>query len=245
MITASIIISAFVVGFAGSFHCMGMCGPLALSIVSPRGGVSPKELGTLFYFVGKSFTYTVLGFLIGLFGHQMALAGLQQSLSIITGLAMLFFVVITFFKPVLFHKNPVTNYINQLLLPVFGRLISKQHSIFKTLGLGALNGLLPCGLVYIGLTAAFATGQWWSAGLFMFVFALGTMPVMFSFLWLSNHASMPLRNLVQKATPVFMTIIGVVLILRGLDLGIPFISPTTEALMLTGDRGQDAVPCHP
>jgi uncharacterized protein len=236
--------SALILGFAGSFHCLGMCGPIALSISGRNANYPNRFFPHLLYFTGKTATYGLMGLLFGLFGQGLVLAGWQQGLSIAMGVIMLLLVLVSLFKAPWFHQNPATTWLQNKLVPVFGMLFRRQ-GISTSFFLGLLNGLLPCGLVYIGLTAAVATGNAVSAGLFMVVFGLGTMPVMLAFLIFTRQLSYNLRTKLRQLTPALMTIVGTILILRGLDLGIPYISPLLDSLMITSGRGAEVVPCHP
>lgn len=244
MMSSFLILSALGMGFAGSFHCMGMCGPIALSITLPEKQ-HRFSFTTLGYFTGKTLTYGLLGIIFGFFGQQLKLAGLQQSVSIVLGSLMLLFVIVTVFKPILFHQNKATLWINQQLTPFFGILLRRKGTFATSLILGLLNGLLPCGLVYLGLTAAVATGDALQAGLFMLLFGTGTLPVMLSFLFLSRQFGYRFRSILLRSTPYFMAVLGIVLVLRGLDLGIPYVSPLLESLSLAPDRHAEAIGCHP
>jgi uncharacterized protein len=108
-----------------------------------------------------------------------------------------------------------------------------------------LNGLLPCGLVYIGLSAAVATGNTINAAMYMGLFGLATVPVMLSFMIFSGQFTLALRNQLNKVAPVLIGVMGMILVLRGLNLGIPYLSPVIDALMLPADRSLEAVGCHP
>ncbi len=239
-----LILTAIGMGFAGSFHCMGMCGPIALSITLPDNG-HRSRFTTMGYFIGKTLTYGILGLVFGFFGQQLILSGMQQALSVTIGGLMLFFVLLTMLKPVLFHQNKWTLWINKQLLPLFGILLNRKGGFSTALLLGLLNGLLPCGLVYFGLTAAVATGNAIHATLFMLLFGAGTMPVMFAFLFLSRQFGYRFRSILLRSTPYLMAVLGVVLVLRGLDLGIPYVSPLLESLALAPDRHAEAIGCHP
>ena len=239
-----IYISALLLGFAGSFHCLGMCGPIALSISERTAFAGKRFLQHLLYFSGKTATYGVMGLLFGLFGQGLVLAGWQQGLSVAMGVIMLLLVLVSLFKAPWFHQNKATTWLQNKLIPAFGFLFKRQ-GISSSFLLGLLNGLLPCGLVYIGLTAAVATGSSLYAGLYMVAFGLGTIPVMLTFLVFSQQVSFTWRARLRQLTPVLMTVVGTILILRGLDLGIPYISPMLDSLMITSGRGAEAIPCHP
>jgi sulfite exporter TauE/SafE len=239
-----VFLSAFILGLGGSFHCMGMCGPLALSITLPSAGQKAGFFSYSQYFLGKTLTYTLLGLIFGFFGKQIALAGWQQGLSVFGGVFMILLALFSVAKPAAFHQNALTEKLNQFILPFFGKVLQQKSSLFAPFWMGLLNGLLPCGLVYIGLAGAVATAEPLSAALFMLVFGVGTMPVLLMFLVVSGNLGYAFRINLKKATPVIMSVMGVLLILRGLDLGIPFISPLSDALALPVSRSGEAVGCH-
>ncbi len=242
-----VIYSALLLGFAGSFHCIGMCGPIALSISGrPGAGTSMvgKMGGYLSYFLGKTLTYGILGMIFGLFGQGLVLAGFQQALSVAMGSVMLLLVIISLVKTSWFHSNKATVFLQNKLIPAFGYLLKKPGS-FTPFLLGLVNGLLPCGLVYIGLTAAVATGHALQASLYMLLFGAGTIPTMLAFTVFAGQLSFSWRTKLRQLTPVLMAIVGSILILRGLNLGIPYVSPLLDSLMITGNRGSEGVECHP
>ncbi len=103
-------------------------------------------------------------------------------------------------------------------------LKKKTPDTFLTIGF--LNGFLPCGLVYMALLGAIATGSALKGSLYMFVFGIGTIPLMTTAIYFSRFLSGVVRKKIQKAIPIFLVIIGFLFILRGLGLGIPYISPT-------------------
>jgi sulfite exporter TauE/SafE len=235
----TILISAFILGFTGSFHCVGMCGPIALSI--PAKNTQTKFISTCLYLVGKTITYTLLGFIFGLFGRQLMIAGLQQWLSIATGILLLFVVVVMLINVRWYHENKITGWISNKLLPMF-RIVLKNRGNVTPLWMGMLNGLLPCGLVYLGIIGSLATGSVWQGGLFMLVFGMGTAPVMLSFLLMAKQFNFNYRHRLQKLAPLFISLVAVILILRGLNLGIPYMSPSLQSL--PGITNAEAINCH-
>lgn len=234
----AIIISAAMLGFAGSLHCVGMCGPIALSVPAASGSGVSRMGGLFTYFLGKTITYIVLGMLFGLLGQQLVLAGFQQALSLVLGIAMLLFALVTIFKPALFHYNQLTVLIGNKLAPIMGSFVGRR-TYASSLVLGMLNGLLPCGLVYVAISAATATGSMMHAAAFMGVFGVATMPLMLSLVLFTAQLGLGYRNQVRKWLPAFTAIVAVLLILRGLDLGIPYVSPHLE----NATRGT-AASCH-
>jgi uncharacterized protein len=239
--------SALLLGFAGSFHCIGMCGPIALSISGRPGAganMGRKMLEYLAYFFGKTVTYGAMGLVFGLLGQGFVIAGFQQVLSVMMGSVMLLLVLVSLVKTSWFHSNKATAYLQNKLIPAFGYLLKRPGS-FTPLLLGLLNGLLPCGLVYIGLTAAVATGSAVQAAMYMLLFGTGTIPIMLAFTVFTGQIGFTWRTKIRQLTPVLMALMGTILVLRGLNLGIPYISPLLDSLMIQGDRGAEAAGCHP
>ena len=233
-----VLISAFVIGFTGSFHCVGMCGPIALSLPGQR---ESKWLNTSLYLFGKIITYGALGFIFGLFGRQLSIAGLQQLVSVLAGLILLLIVGVMIFAPLKYHENKLTGWISDKLLPLF-RVVLSNRSKATPLYMGMLNGLLPCGLVYLGVVGSLATGSAIHGGIFMLVFGLGTTPVMLSFLLMAKQLNINYRKKLSRLAPLFISIVAVLLIVRGLNLGIPYLSPALNAMPAVGGAG--AVGCH-
>ena len=216
-----------------------MCGPLAMAM--PNRKVK-KEWAILLYFTGKTLTYSLLGMLFGLFGSALKLAGFQQGLSIILGILLLFCAAVFLFKNVWWHHSFLQKNIAQWLSPLFGRVLVAQGKMVPFF-FGMLNGLLPCGLVYLGLIGAIANGTAAGGFLFMAAFGLGTMPLLLSFLLMAKQLGAGFNQLVHKLSPYIMLMVAGLLIVRGLGLSIPFLSPAI-AHALDIENGQ-AIGCHP
>lgn len=222
-----LVLTAISLGLLGSFHCIGMCGPIALAL--PVHGYSPlkKYLGILLYNLGRIFTYSLLGFLFGLLGQSFFLGGFQQALSIAVGVLLLLSVIVTqtnrFNVPSL---GFMYSFINTVKLEL-GNLFNKKGLHFLFL-IGMLNGLLPCGLVYLGIAGAVATGDYLKGTEFMFYFGVGTIPVMYAVAFMGQFITMKYRNYIRKAMPVVVSVMALLLIVRGLNLGIPYLSPQFE-----------------
>jgi uncharacterized protein len=217
------LIAAFTIGIIGSLHCIGMCGPIALSL--PLGNKTKQQRtgGILLYNAGRIFTYSLLGLLFGSFGKLFFMAGLQQVLSIAVGGLILIYLII----PARFFTRDTPS---SLGLFVF-KIKNKLSELFRKKGnhilflIGLLNGLLPCGLVYVALAGATATGSEVKGALFMFSFGLATAPVMFMVAFLKNYITANARGIIRKSFPYLTAGMAILLVLRGLNLGIPYISP--------------------
>jgi sulfite exporter TauE/SafE len=233
--------TAFLIGLVGSFHCAGMCGPIALALPLNRGGWFERISGGLIYNVGRILTYMILGAIFGILGKGIHLAGFQLWSSVVIGILMIVMVIV----PLIFG-NKLS--IERLFGGYSNRLFARFHRLFHAgtptslFGIGLLNGILPCGLVYVGIAGAVNTGEIISAILFMALFGLGTIPIMFTVSMAGNFISLKVRNLISKATPYMVILLGTLFILRGLSLGIPYISPKAEALTPVVEKAHKC--CH-
>jgi sulfite exporter TauE/SafE len=212
--------TAFILGLAGSLHCAAMCGPLALALpTAGRTGLS-FLLGRLAYSVGRIATYCALGVFFGLAGWTLTLAGIQRWVSIALGLALLGGL---FASRRLALWRPVTQLVEQLKRAMAGLLRRRSLPALGLLGL--LNGLLPCGLVYVACAGATATGGILSGAQYMAAFGLGTAPLMLAISLSGTLLPLPLRLRLRAAIPVSVFLLAMLLILRGMALGIPYVSP--------------------
>lgn len=212
--------TGFILGFLGSFHCAGMCGPLALALPITGNSKSSFVLGRLAYNFGRLVTYSLLGLLSGLAGHALLLAGVQRWLSIGLGVALLAGLLTS---RRLALSRPATVLVGQLKSRMSGLLRHRALSSLALLGL--LNGLLPCGLVYIACTAAAVAGTPLAGLASMTGFGLGTVPMLLAISLSGRLVPMSLRLRLVKAIPFAVCGLAALLILRGLSLGIPYLSP--------------------
>lgn len=216
------LLAAISLGFLGSFHCVGMCGPIALALPVKRTSQWNVIAGSLIYNTGRIITYAMMGFVFGFLGKGVVFAGLQNVVSITLGVVILTFILI----PRLSFTPRFTQLIRLLtrLKDEIRRLFG-IHSSRSLLMIGILNGFLPCGLVYLGITGSIATGDAFDGALFMAGFGLGTFPAMMTVTLIKDFISIGFREKIRKAVPVFACVMAVMLILRGMNLGIPYLSP--------------------
>ncbi|WP_374166600.1 sulfite exporter TauE/SafE family protein [Arcticibacter sp. MXS-1] len=217
----SVWLLAFFTGLFGSVHCIGMCGPLAFAVPSRHSSKVSVFFDKLSYQLGRVLAYMLLGFVTGFIGRQLWLSGLQQSLSIISGILIVMAALSRLFK-----KQIVKNGSSMLLIP-FNRLFSLalQHRA-NHLIIGSLNGLLPCGFVYLGLAGAINTGSVVDAALYMLCFGLGTIPLMLVATFGLGLAQPAFRFRVNKVMPYLMICLGLWFVLKGMTLNIPYLSPS-------------------
>ena len=224
----------FLMGLLGSVHCVGMCGPLVMALPIAQKTATQKWVALSLYHFGKMASYACLGILFGLIGSQFPFYVFQQNLSIVIGIIMLVYVVYVFvlktkhFVPLDFLYKPIVNQLGKLF---------KNKSVFAFLLIGFLNGLLPCGMVYLALTSALATQNVLQGGLFMLLFGLGTVPALLMVALGGQYMSLVFRQKLQNLLPVFIFGMGVLLIVRGMNLGIPYLSPSVGI-------GNAVISCH-
>lgn len=223
---------AFIIGLFGSLHCVGMCGPLAFALPQQEESKWITLIKKLSYNIGRAISYSLLGLLIGLIGKQLWLAGLQQGISILSGILIMVAVLPQIIK----SKKPHSYIPNRFTLAV-NKLIGKAlRNRAGHLYLGLLNGFLPCGFVYLGLATAINTSSAYQSALFMFVFGLGTTPLMLLAMLGVNFSKPAFRQKINRLLPYVTLCLGVWFVLRGLNLDIPYLSPKIV--------GNEAVICH-
>jgi uncharacterized protein len=212
--------TSFFIGFLGSLHCLGMCGPLLLMLPSDRHNQVKFVGGRLLYNIGRILTYSLLGLGIGLIGEQVSFFISQKAISLILG----FLILTVLLMPNLWQRKlgtfsvvaRLTNFVKSSLARLF-----KQHTFGIQFAFGMLNGLLPCGMVYAALSGAFLTHSLVGGMIFMALFGLGTMPMMLGIGlgsgWIRQHFGAYLN----KVVPYTYTLIAVWLIIRGFNVPIP------------------------
>ena len=212
--------TAFILGLAGSLHCAGMCGPLALALPS-AGQTALSRFGErLIYNLGRISTYCVLGLVLGLCGKTLFLAGMQQWVSLGLGLALILGLVTSKKLALWTPLSAILHWLKASMSAWFHR-----RSLVALGMLGLFNGLLPCGLVYVAGAGAMATGDILAGAQYMAIFGLGTVPMMFALGMFGSLIPTALRLKLRTAVPVAVFLLAALLILRGMALDIPFLSP--------------------
>ena len=245
-------IAALVTGLVGSLHCIGMCGPIAVALPLGQKSWAYKTFGSLTYNIGRTITYGILGGIFGILGKGIQLAGLQQWASIGIGILMILSVIYpAVFKSKISLDKMFTGYAAQLISRF--RKLFKQSSLSSLIFIGLLNGLLPCGLVYVAIAGAITTNSLLGGILYMIIFGLGTIPVMLVIPLAGNMIGQGLRKKLRGTVSVFIVVLGLLFILRGMSLGIPYVSPKTKMLqpreemnhMKSGDTKTETMEmCH-
>lgn len=223
-------IAALIFGFFTSFHCIGMCGPIAIALPLKKNNWFSRVISSLLYNFGRTITYGILGAIFGLLGKGFKMSGFQQWVSIAVGILMILSVLF----PMMFKQK---QYFDRIMYGFVGKMISAFRKLFQKstypslFFIGLLNGLLPCGPVYAAISLAIVGGGILSGSIYMILFGIGTIPIMLSLNLLGHTISIGMRNKIRKIVPIFIILIGLLFILRGLELGIPFISPPGKMLV--------------
>ncbi len=236
--SAMAIIAGFTLGASGSLHCIGMCGPLSLAMPTHHLSHTKKFFSLLLYQLGRVITYSIIGLLSGLAGRRIYIAGYQQWFSITMGMVILILAALYFLQKRTIHFS----FLNRFYASVqkmIGHLLKSSKGFSGFLLIGMANGLLPCGMVYIALAAVLSFTTINESVIFMAMFGAGTLPAMMLVAYAGQIVKPGIRNAMRKTVPFFITLMGIVLILRGLNLGIPFLSPE-----LPSSPGAPLI-CHP
>ena len=219
-----LIATGIMLGLATNLHCIGMCGPIAFILPLDRSSQGKKFFGLSLYNVGRISSYVLLGGFFGLFGQGLHLGRFQQYTAIGFGVLMLmwiYFPMIT--KGRLFRGSLLIRLNNYIKNKLGSRLRNSSPGSLFTIGV--LNGLLPCGMVYLAIAGSVAVGNFSEGVIFMLAFGIGTLPVMVFIPLLSHKLNISRKFKTSKLIPVVMTAFALVIILRGMNLDIPYISP--------------------
>ena len=209
------IISIFLMGIVGSIHCVGMCGGFALAIAQRSGNQRDFLIRQVFYYLGKTTTYMLMGGVAGGLGHVVvgAFGGPQEILSIalgavliLVGLGLLGWFKGPRFTTSLARWKPLSN--------AMGRLM-KEKNRPATFGLGVLNGFLPCGLVYGALAIAVVSERALAGALYMGVFGLATIPALFALASLGALMKPVWRHRLNQVSGLIVMLAGIITIARG------------------------------
>lgn len=210
---------ALLMGLTGSLHCAGMCGPIIWVMPFQRLSGFKKWLGIGLYHIGRISVYAALAAVLfsfkSLFDPQV-----QQYISVVLGGALLILGIMSFFPTRVNISFPWGGWVQRKLSQFMA-----HPNVGALLITGMLNGLLPCGLVYMALSAAVVTPTVEKAVVFMYVFGAGTVPMLVALTMIKDRAKLLQAAHFRKFVPVVMLFFGSLFVLRGMNLGIPYLSP--------------------
>lgn len=213
---------AFFMGLFGSIHCAVMCGPLVLALQGGQKLSWLQVFNKLLYQFGRISTYAVLGILLGVLGTAVSFKGWQQGLSIFTGL----FLVAIGLSYIFARNSSTLAKLQTKAIQPFARTMGKWlYRPGGSLVAGVLNGILPCGMVYMALASAINADSIFGSAQFMLLFGLGTLPLMLIFSLASSFSMNVIKVRFAKILPLLFLVMGIWFILRGANLDIPYLSP--------------------
>ncbi len=222
-------IAGFTLGILGGFHCIGMCGPLIITIpFQVLSSKTKKIVAYILYGSGKTLAYMNLGLLVGLVGGQARQIHAQRYVSIIAGLLLL----LTALLPIVFKRinfqpafmTRFTNWVNKNIALQF-----KNQKLYSFGIIGFLNGLLPCGLVYVAIAASVSASCTAHSVILMLFFGIATMLSLTVFSLVFQLLPINIRGKLRKLFPYLIIGTALLLILRGMQLGIPYLSPIFDS----------------
>jgi sulfite exporter TauE/SafE len=203
--------SMILLGLLGTGHCMGMCGPLVIAF--------PGHIKTLsahaWYHLGRVFTYTGIGFVLGMMSRALQSLGGMAHLQVgMSALAALFLLLFGLSRSGLINEPKVLQAANLKKLPGFGAAIkaSGRKRSASMLPIGLLLGFIPCGLSYAAFARAFASGGALEGGLLLVAFGAGTLPWLFVLGTAASKFMVKYRSLSDVLS-------GMLMIAMAVDLG--------------------------
>lgn len=234
------IYTGLMIGLVGSLHCIGMCGPIAVALPLGNRSFTDRAFGGLLYNLGRTVTYGVMGAIFGLLGKGIEMAGFQQWASILLGVVMILSVLFPFMFKGQISNGSFSNGFTRSLISKL-KILFGNHAKHNLLFIGLLNGLLPCGLVYVAIAGAINTNDVVTGIFFMIAFGIGTIPLLLAVSLAGNMIGGAMKRKLDRIVPVFIILLGIIFILRGMSLGIPYISPKDK--MLTPEKEMSGGGC--
>jgi len=232
------IVTGFILGISSSLHCIGMCGPIAMALPLNRKSNTTILSGALQYNLGRVFTYAILGIIAGSIGLTVNTFGVLQWATIFAGVLLILFAWRKLLSRVSWLHAP-NFFLTSKLNGALGKVIRSKNPM-KLSFLGALNGLFPCGMVYAALLNAILAGSPMASSVAMISFGIGTLPAMIFVSFAMGKVSAERQKSFKRALPYILSVVGVIIILRGMNLNIPYISPKVSVEQTTDANPKDS-----
>lgn len=207
----------FVVGLLTSVHCIAMCGGINLSQCvayskDANESIRSKLKPSILYNTGRVISYTIIGGIVGALGSVVSFSGTAKG--IVALVAGIFMIIMGLNMMNLF---PWLRKIVPRVPKLFGKKIHGAKKGRGPLVIGLLNGLMPCGPLQAMQLYALGTGSFFAGALSMFLFSVGTVPLMFGFGALSTILSSKFTKNLMKVSAVIVIVLGVVMLGRGFN----------------------------
>jgi uncharacterized protein len=203
-------VTALLMGLAGSLHCIGMCSPLALAVSNLT---AHAVLNKFIYNGGRILTYSLMGSVVASWGYILPIEKYQSAISLIMGISLLVLALAGVKNYHLPFITPVLSKATNLLKQHFSKAL-KQKTFLSIFLLGSINGFLPCGLTMIALSFCLGLQGPIDGFQFMFLFGMGTLPVMLGFTSLANTILTRFHISFRSLTSATMVFAGSLLIAR-------------------------------
>ncbi|MCY4780703.1 sulfite exporter TauE/SafE family protein [Sphingobacterium sp. UT-1RO-CII-1] len=213
---------AFFMGLFGSVHCAVMCGPLLVAINGNHSFSWASAFRKLLYQIGRILTYGFLGVILGLFGNIAIIQGWQQYFSLFVGLILFAIGCFQLFGK---QSKAFAEFQTKAIQPfakMMGKWLYRPGGSFIA---GILNGILPCGMVYMAIASAMNADSIANSFFFMIFFGLGTLPLLLVFSFAGSFPKLMFKRGFSKFIPILYLLMGAWFILRGANLDIPYLSP--------------------
>lgn len=207
---------ALTLGLTGSLHCIGMCGPIAMPLAAAAGNKFSRKLSFILqYNAGKTFSYAMLGLVFGSAGQLFEISGLQSFLSIAAGIFLVILGVNSLDLERFMQRFGVINRLYQKINLIMANTIKAEYLQYPAI-VGLVNGILPCGLVYLALAGALTSGSAIQGMIFMSIFGLATLPALGILMLGTNWITHNYKTRINRVFPLLHMIFGIILILRGI-----------------------------
>ncbi|MDF2986135.1 MAG: hypothetical protein K0R50_1645 [Eubacterium sp.] len=229
----------FVVGLLTSLHCIAMCGGINLSVCvqynSGRNTTATEKLKpSLLYNLGRVISYTTVGGIVGAIGSVVSFSGTAKGIvAVVSGI----FMIIMGLN--MLNIFPWLRKLNPRLPKFLGTKIHSSAGGKGPLFVGLLNGLMPCGPLQAMQLYALGTGSFTAGAISMFLFSLGTVPLMFGFGAVSSFLSGKFTKQMLKVSAVLVMVLGLIMMNRGLNLsGLNFMGSVVRASTVTSNTAR-------
>lgn len=210
----------FIIGLLTSVHCVAMCGGICLSQCVPKESahqISKSKFSelrpSLLYNLGRVISYTIIGGIVGAIGSVVSFSGAMKGLVQI--LAGIFMVIMGVNMLGIF---PWLRRFNPRMPKIFAKKIYSQKNSRSPLYIGLLNGLMPCGPLQAMQLYALSTGSPIKGAVAMFLFSIGTVPLLFAFGAVSTLLSKKFTSKMMTVSACFVVVLGIFMFHNGISL---------------------------
>ena len=202
----------FILGFFTSFHCVGMCGGILLTqtINKKENNLCKKSsfMTAIKYNSGRIISYTIIGGIVGALGSIFsATVQIQNLIKVIAGVFMIISGL---------HMIGIKIF-NNIHIPIFFKKSTCVNNHKNPFIIGYLSGFLPCGPLQTMQLYALSSGSFIMGASSMFVFSLGTLPIMLTFAYFSSRINSLFNEKIYKYVGILIVILGILMMKPSLN----------------------------